>query len=382
MARSDVETYLLLNAWPRLMHEDTWRFNQIGGEGVRVAASCASPTYIQYERDYIASALYDAVQRAADYFGFYPAPVWVADEVIQLKSGSDWQHQIVETRWGYLTEFGKRAITLEDGGATTVVYSDEDQDGIEETGSVTVTTSVADSELHVFFRVGDGAAGAAHELWRIEPLTVTDIGGGQKKLSGHRSLFAHPKTVWAREYAAHNFYEKHQGDTKDVTAFVTAVDVYRVYNDPAAAVTLLSDPRLSTTLTWNVNAFIQDSKYGCFTLRKVSDSDPDPTYPVAVRVSYRAGFPLTLNRTDRRLEVALVRYANTIMPEDTTFCGRTQALWQRDRDLPEAITEQEAKHPPPFGMTRGGLFAWGVRNALFLPGKAREVEMAEADDDE
>lgn len=376
MARADVHTLGLLNAWPRIMHEDVWRFNQFKGNGVRVTPGCSDATYVQYDRDLIAQALYDAAMLAADYMGFYPAPRWVVDEIIPIRSSAAWNAQTLETKWAHVEAIGRRAATLIQAGAT-VTFSDEDSDGVQETASVTVTTTVADAEIQAFFRVADGAAGAAHEWWQIEPLTVTDNGNGTKTLKGHKALFAHPKNVWAKEYASNDYLTKFAGDTtQDASHFVTTVDVYRVYADAASAVQLLLDPDVvgAANAVVNATAWLKETRMGYFTLYTASGQSAPSGRPRAVRVSYKAGYPLVANRMDNRLETRLIRFANTLMPQQPNgFCDRTQMKWNDDREVSSNLSQAEADNPPPFGLTNGAIAAWQVVDALRIATKGRRI---------
>ena len=375
MGRSSVNHFGLLNRWPDVMHEDRWRFNQIrNGGGVRISPGCPDMTYIQYERDYIAQALAESATKAAEYLGFYPAPRWIVDEEIVLDSDLYWGHQILETQWGHIQSFGKRATTTITQNAQ-VVYADEDSDETQETARVTVTTTVADSELQVFFRVTDGADGAAHEHWRIEPLTVIDNGDGTKTLKGHRALFVNPKTVWSQEYEQATTTAKFTGSTDEDSDFVTHVDVYRVYADASSAVQALSNPGLTGdegALT-NVSAWIRDARAGRFQLYATS-GQTSPSAPEVVRVSYLAGYPLDSGQMNGVFATPLIRYANTRMPQEPGFCDRAQKMWNEDREPPRFVSEADAENPPPFGLTNGGLNLWATVNDLRIPGKGKREE--------
>lgn len=365
------QTYLL-NAWQSVMDESIWLYNQISGQGVEVTSGSVQ-VYTQAERDYIASALDEAFQTASEYLGFYPRPTWVVDEIIPLRVGKPYTAQQVLTCYGYVEAVGKRAVTLIDDSVTVVYTDDLYQDQIEDTASVTITTIIADAELAVFFRVVDGAPSAADERWQIYPMTVTDNGNGTKTLTAHKALFVNPLEVWDRPLSSTDFTVKYAGDTERAADFVEFVDVYRVYNNPTDAVSLLSQPReTGDSGIEAATAWIRDPIDGQLMLYTVAPQD-EPTHEVhSLKVSYKAGYPLQSGMMNRRLEVALVRLANTLMPQQPVMTGRTSSMWKEDNELfDEAISQDEERSPAPFGSKNGGISARRVFDTIRLKHKSR-----------
>lgn len=333
MARADYRTLGLLNRWPNVMHEDGFRFNQIAGVGTRNTPG--ANTYIQYERDYIARGLYQAIRRVRDYCGFYPAPEWITDEAVTINADYHWSAQTFETRYGYVEAFGRRAVQLVTPDAD-VSYEDRNGDQVDETATFTVSgvAAIDVRELQAFFRAADGAAAAASEYWQIDGLTVTKS-GDSATFSGPRWLFAHPTNVWATEFTGDDQHERHAGNTKDDDSFVLQVDVYRVYADPTDAVTLLSDPALvglSSSET-RLTAWLTDAENGLFRVYASSDQSVPGATPQGLKISYKAGYPLVYDRMDGQLEEALCRYANTLMPQQPMMGDRALGMWQEDRQL-------------------------------------------------
>lgn len=369
MARADVETFGLLNRWPIIMHEDRWRFNQINGAGVQQSTCTTNAIYIQFERDYIAGAINRSVYLAAEYLGFLPVPTYIEDEIVQLDLSAAWDEQDLQLKYGYLSTIG-RQLTLEIEAGAEVVYSDTNSDSVEDLASITVqAASTPIDEIRVFFRQADGAESEAHPNWEIDQLTRKDNGNGTVTLIGHKSLFAHPTNVWAKEYTTTGTKNKHSGDTADDGAFVAEVDVYRIYSDSDQKVTLVQEDGQEVEVCGKP----KDSKYASFALAKLSDSDPTPEYPLYARVSYVAGYPLVRGLMDRMLETALIRYANVEMPQDVKFCDRTAAMWENDRKFSETISQAEVEeNPPPFGVTNAGLELARVVEPIALKFKGRE----------
>lgn len=370
MAVSNTPHFSLLNRWPVVMREDIWRFNQIAGEGVHVAPGYPNNVYVQPERDFIAAALNEAVVRSVPFFGFYPRPVYV-EETIPLATGTRWDWQTLETSYGYLHQFGRRAVTLiaSDVPLTAV---DGDGDDVKDTMTATVTTAVPPEEIQLFFCVADGAPSAAHEQWRIEPVGVKANGDGTVTIRGHRALFAHPLNVWADPYTSALYWTKERGDTSITDDFVSQVDVYRVYNNSTNAAVLIADPADSIAEV-EVLPSVRDSYEGYFRLRKLT---LEPVKPRQVRISYLAGLPLVNGQMETALESALCRYANVLMPQSPVLSEKGLSMWQEDlKNLGELglLTQGDNERPPEFGIWLGAYNLWQVIRALRNERKARIV---------
>lgn len=369
MARANFRTFGLLNRWAEIMHEDPFRFNQIAGEGVRVAPNSPNNVYIQYDRNYIANALYNAVLQTRDALGFYPAPAWIEDEILTVDPDLSWNRQTFVARYGHIQTFGRRATSViaED---VTVNYSDENGDQVDETATITITdaslTDMDVDEIEVFFRTTDGAPSGGHEYWQIEPLTITKS-GSTVTITGHRSLFVDPKAVWAREYAAPDWTTRYAGDTSNADSFVSQVDVYRVYADSISAVQLLLNAGVvgAANAVVNATASLSDAYQGEFYAYTADAQSAPGATPDKVRISYKAGHPLLNGKMEPRLETGIIRFANTLMPQGPSFGDRTQVVWNEDRKVSELLTKGDAsKASPPFGISNAGLFLWSVVGAM------------------
>ena len=365
MARSSVPMrgLCLLNRWPEVMREVGYRFNQISGDGVLQLPGCPDNVYVQYEREYIAQALLDATTQAAEYLGYLPMPMWVENEVIPLDDELAWDNQTVSTHYGHLQEFGTRATTLIDADAD-VTYTDEDDDGVDDTATITVSgvTAIDADEIKVFYRTADGADSAAAESWQIEPLTVVKS-GDTATITAPRYLFSHP-ALHTVEYTRNaGNWTKHAGDVANEDDFVWQVDVYRVYADATQAVTLLIDPRWTDNNEVAATGEITLAEHGYFTLQTETNQTMPEFPPAYVKVSYRAGLPLVNGRMDAQLENAIVRYANTLMPQMPSMCDRGEAMWKDDEQRSSEASIFDAWNPPAFGTTKAGMKLLQVVNA-------------------
>jgi hypothetical protein len=77
-----------LNAWPRIMMEDIWHFNQCAGIGapVQTANDKGGVVYLQKEREYIARHLESAAGRMAQDLNYWICPAYFS-EVIPIGKG-------------------------------------------------------------------------------------------------------------------------------------------------------------------------------------------------------------------------------------------------------------------------------------------------------
>lgn len=364
-----VNNHNLLNLWQEVMLEDIWHFNQAAGAG---APRGECHVYIQSERELIARALDVAWAKMTTRLSFFPRPTWHT-ETISLARNPAWRFQQLQTRYGYLIAFGSRATELITAAAP-VVYSDADGDGVDDTATITVNTSHAADEVQAFFQVADGAYAAADERFQIEPLRATQS-GNTVTLTGHRALFVKPNTIWQVPFVPSdpNKRDRNEADTAQTAGFVTAVDVYRVYNDPANAVTVNEDPYHSwcfacgedcTTQTADGCARVVDARLGIMQVRN-DCLNCRPRWPESVTVNYLSGVPLVYGQVDPDLANALIRLANThIQRKFCAFCDATEQAWAQDVLPPggqndgvvNSVSPREVNNP--FGTLRGQIEAW------------------------
>jgi len=264
-------TYGLLGQWQRIVHENIWHFNQSNGSGTR---NEACPVYIQEDREDVAQALNMSFHMFAQYLGYFARPIWNTERV-DIGGGYPYFLQPLKLkRGGYLVEFGQRATSVIQANAA-VTYSDVDGDGIDDTATITVVNATAVDEVQIFFRTADGAPAAADERYQIEPVKVS-TSAGTITITGHRALFVKPSTIWDIPYdpTDPNGQTRNYADTANATGFVTAVDIYRVYNDTTDIGTL--NGSLDTQTLTSGNLEIDNAEYGAFISLSLS-SQPEYT---------------------------------------------------------------------------------------------------------
>jgi hypothetical protein len=373
-------TYALLNRWQYTLDVNIWHFNQVAGNGAPFVGDNCTEVWIQPEREHVARALYSAVNKMKDAMGFYPRPVYLSER-IPFGRGNPYSLQYLQTKWGNrkLIEFGQRATSVISAGAA-IVYTDSDLDGVPDLATITVTSGVSTAEVALFFRTADGAPSAAHELWEITPITVTQS-GGTTTITAPRAYFVKP-SIWnvPRDPADPNTLEKNDADTTQTSDFVTAVDVYRVYTDTTTPLQVYGDPiyTQATDLDQNLAttgvARIVDAELGLFEAR-VENCDCVSHHIQGVQVYYKAGEALEYTHMRSDFEEACIRLANTLMPvQSSTLCDVTWQMWTEDRQsmkVDNMVLLQERDTGNPFGLKQGQVAAWHVArdNKLVSGGK-------------
>lgn len=354
-----------LNAWPELMLEDRWHFNQCAGIGapVQTANDKGGVIYLQKEREFIARHLEMAAIRMGDTLNYWINPAWFS-ETIPLGKGIPWGNAIYQARYCKMIALGSRAASLIQANVA-VAYSDPNSIGANDTATITVNTSVANAEVKLYFRTTDGAPSAGDYRYEIEPLTVTSNGAGVVTLVGHRSLFVSPRQ-WVREYVANdpNFNSPNVVDTASPAGFVQYVDVYRVYTDTSANIQLVDS---NNTVLQTYSGYIVNDELSAFRMGDLC-ADVCGGYPVAIRVNYYAGSPLVNGYIDSELYEACVAYAcANMMSRLTKMSYWALDLWEKyhapmieivgGNAIPVATKTQAASE---FGSRYGQALAWGV----------------------
>lgn len=355
-----------LNAWPEIMLEDRWHFNQCAGIGapVQTANDKGGTIYLQKEREMIARSLERAAGRMAQDLNYWINPAYFTEE-IPIGNGVPIQAQFFQGRYCKLIELGKRATSLIQAGVA-VTYSDPNSMGFNDTATVTVVTAIANAEVKLYFRVADGAPTAGDYRYEIEPTVVTDS-AGTVTITAPRWLFVKP-TEWAREYVANdpNFNSPNVVDTANAsTGFVTAVDVYRVYTDTTDNIEVLA---ANGTLLQTYTGEIVDHELSAFRMGDLCTAVCWDYRPQRIRVNYHAGSPLINNEIDNELFEACCAYsAGNMQSELTKMSYWTLSTWKNYHDpmiktvgasiIPVATKRQSESG---YGAARGQAMAWEV----------------------
>lgn len=356
----------LLNIWQDVMIENIWLFNQVTGAGTQPLTPCE--VYIQSDRDILARALYNAFSMMRDKLNYDLMPTWHTQR-IPLGRGFPYQLQSLVTRYGHLKAFGAKTTALIQAGAA-VVYSDSTGDGVNDTATITVNTTIDADEIHVFFQVADGAPAAADARYEIFPVTISKS-GNVATITAPRAYFVDPATIWNVPYADANGRTRNAANTNDVADFVTAVDIYRVYANPAAQVTLIADPfqrrccnigNLDTDQTLEAVAWIEDAEAGIFSVRVDSCSSCWRYRPQYAFIQYQAGMDLQYGTMDSELAEAMTHLANATLPRIICQpCHAANNSFKEDRGLYIGDGKEKVPvftSPTPYGVAIGAQRAW------------------------
>jgi hypothetical protein len=257
-------TKLTIDRYAAILGIDPWHFN--GGYGdvshpVSPSGNCSDlwPHWgyqygDQVSRHDLATAIRTAEDLIQQFVGYPLAPQWVSEEVHRYPAyhrpdmrgvsglNPDGSAKAVSARWKKVLRTGRRGASVIEAGAT-VVYTDEDNDDIYETATVTVTTDVTDPrEIRVFVAGTEG-----NPRWEIRhPRSITISGGSATIVLDSWLLIDPDNKAWTPNTS--NSFLGIRVDTGDASPFVTTVDVYRVYTDVTSA---------SAKLYWEPNRGVE-----------------------------------------------------------------------------------------------------------------------------
>lgn len=188
----------------------------------------------------LAVEIANAEDEIASIIGYYPAPKWIAQEVTPFERhhrrdlwrfygrGVRGERVSVQCKFGKFIQGGQRGVTLV-GTATvlggTLVYSDVDGDGYDETATITLATTLTDAcEIKVYFAGHSGV-----QEYEIRPARTKTIAGGNVVLTFYAWQLFDPD-LWEEfppspdgRLTAINIYT--------AANYVQSVDVYREFND-------------------------------------------------------------------------------------------------------------------------------------------------------
>lgn len=185
----------------------------------------------------IVTEIYNAESEIAKALGYWSAPMWINEERHQYPRPAFPEYygngvnvrgmaKAIPANWGKIIETGRRAVSLIQAATVaggTLVYSDEDGDGLYETALISVPTSITNiMELKVYHY---GYSGVMEYEIR-EPR--------HKYISGGSAYFIFDSWLLIDPALYEQFPTEEDVPTIDIsvtTNFVSAVDVYREYID-------------------------------------------------------------------------------------------------------------------------------------------------------
>lgn len=349
----------------------------------------------------IAEAILSAEHKLSDYLGYYPAPHYIEETIPYARfldsrfwrggsADADGRWAAVRVKEQLVQDVGVETLTSI--GSVNLALSDEDGDGLDDTWTASIATTVTDAdEIAVYFAAADRYLDeTVGERWRIQPVEVK-ITGGVCYLRGPAWILVKPA-----------LYEPPGLEAIDPTAagnFITTVEVYRRYtsgngNTEATAQGLFTwetppypesccgdsnltfngtetDPASIATAIARVG--IRDARTGLLipgTAVYASGMWSAVTWgtcrpPDRVTIRYRAGYPMQNGHMDKKLQVLVARLAMAELARPICGCdeaNRELYRWQKDLAQSGANDEVYNVSPAdldnPFGTRRGHIEAW------------------------
>lgn len=221
-----------------------WHWNQLSSAAhFPVSVDCADLVY-EYGwqandsagREDVIQAIESAEKRLQEHLRYSPAPHYVTETVLMPRffdgrldrlqySGADGRWLDIQLGEGKIRAVGVETRTLI-GTVTvaggTLVFSDADGDGLNDTFTATIATAVTDvSEIEAMFVSGDRWTGeAAGDKWSIRPVNVS-ISGGTATIKGR---------IW--QIVRPVLYESGNAIDPATTAnYAASLEIYRHYCD-------------------------------------------------------------------------------------------------------------------------------------------------------
>lgn len=404
MARSDTVTLLPLDTYARMMAIPACAFNQVYNPLDAYPTECnevwqqsawVGSTERLVGRDEVATAISTAEEMIAEALGFWPAPKFIAadEQTWPLPArGVQVSHPPYKLSWGQFIGAGRENTDTVIQAGQPVVYSDQDGNGVLDTATVTLTAAQLAAaganwqEIAVYYPAVylDWSFYPRDESWRIRPYRVMrNPATGNVTLVFSRCQFVLPD-LWEDDAPV---------DQSDATAFLTSVDVCRRYLDTT------QQAQVIYTTEGMLDCLYPPCNEQCQTACVVIGRDNDRRngivkaipatysaggwsyqcflqgqYPDHVRTWYLGGAWKKINNwieTDLlhtnfpTMAEAIVRLANTYLPEAPCTCNKTQARWLRDREEQDINNIDTALAMSAFGTTmRGAVFAWSVIKRL------------------
>jgi len=435
VTRSEPWNNLPVEQWRKIISYHPWHFWGLANSSQVPVSSACNAVVLQHAwqsadavgREEIRRAIITAESRLREWLNYsvgrrfvvetvkYPRPRAYAHQ-FAASIGGDGRWLSIDANEGYIRAFGVETYTTLDAEAT-IVFSDEDGDGLNETFTVTVADNdlTDPDEIGVYFGADDRLDDEPlSEKWRIAPTKVSiDSTAGTITIKGSSYLLVKPIL-----YEGINFTSLRNGiDPAESNNFVSTVTVARRYTDPTGTTTATAQAVLvwetepypvwalgcsSSDLSFTTNsrdpaavgyaiarAQVRNERLGKVTVgASVYDADNDQwtgvnwgtcRQPDRVILRYECGVPLSSmettlnqNRLPGRWDEIVARLAAAELTQRVCACdlaNRELFRWQHDLTLdPEVNNFSTELLANPFGTRQGHVYAWQrVRNLNTTP---------------
>lgn len=396
MARAETPSLLPIDSWAKILGINPLFINGVSSEYLSTFHGCgdvvpqaAWQRGDQIGRDDIAEAIASAESAIADIIGARVAPAWEVGELASFTRPADrglfhgGMYNIrsisrsVQTRFGHYLMGGRKSKSLILANRP-IAYSDGDGDNYDETATITAVTTITDAnEIGLFY---PGEIGA--DAWEIRPITVT-IAGGTATIRFRREQVPLPDLQTGLSV------DPIDGDVD--ANFLTAADVYRVYNDPSVQAQMQWEPSSLCGCEGSICAACQygtqdgcllgrDHRLGIVTVQPGTWNADDAAFdsaalayergPERVKLWYRAGWQdESLARSyvemDRRLAWMVAILSVSQLGRTICSCDSVRswmAHWQQDlseeADGGNRYKMSNRLLDCPLGTTRGAIEVW------------------------
>lgn len=349
-------------------------------------------------RDEIALAIARAEADLEAFLGYRLLPDWEYDEWHELARPNRKElinlgqinrrgyQQAVQLDWRKFVVGGQRAATAI-AEEIAIAWSDEDLDGYEETGTVTVATVVEDEcEIRLFYPGHDG-----DPEWEIRPVNVSII-NNIATITFRRELAVSELLLFALPNSDGQMPVANGLDDAD---FLAVVDVYRIYNDPSQQAMLMWEQILPEWSRCGCPACQFSIQSGCLHTRgdrdlshvawTTAEWDADEyafkgTYlefcrtPDAIRTWYLAGHQKRGMRCSKHImdpdwARTVAYYATSMLERPMCDCSAdTYDYWRSDlaviggTGVDVAFSPAQGNLNNPLGTRRGAIHAWNRLN--------------------
>ncbi len=308
--------------------------------------------WTEWQRMDVYRALSEAQELMESVVGYPLCPTWIvgAPESFGEQRYVDTQgySNPTLTKWGHIIAAGVRTESTLQASAT-VTYATEPAT----VGPLTVTISDT-SEVKVFYPGSDR---------EIAPSRMTYSGGQLTIYIPRCRLVETPNTT--DDGIAYT----------ETDNFLAAVDVKRIYNNPATNATIVAPHQCNgacssvgcSEYTQTACMYVRDHRLGIVDIVPATYSsgawtrNTNCTYTYEmVRLNYQAG----LRTLDTAMKSALVRLAHTRMAAEPCNCSVVQRLWERDRKAPDVLSREQLNCP--FGVSNGAFAAYKLAQSRKL----------------
>ena len=407
MSRAMPFTLLSLSEYARFLQLNPLHF--AGGVSALVPDNACKDVWRQWSwqddgkisREQVARLIQDAERTITEYLGYWPAPVWIADERKPYTRPFDrtltghgfdvrGRYKSLQLNYGKVLYGGRRETVLLDDDPVTYIPRDFDGDTFTETAVFTVlnVASTLDvCEVKMYFKEYDALDAAncrtdpystgADFAWEIRPIRATLSGTTLTIYAPSWELF---KPQLQEGFATDDI------DADAVGSYVDEVLVYREYNDPTIPVQFLwaSDIYCDDTagdcswLTQDGCMRLDSTRLGLATLSPATYNATTGLYdaavwsqgyePDGVRLWYRAGATESTSSClvlDRFWATTIAMLATARLDFPICSCSDMAQIvsnkWTTDlAEMTENSTFQNSSAvlQCPFGTRAGEVEAW------------------------